>query len=314
MASPARTRATLAAGAVLGAAAVAFLVRTMVDQWSQVQDAVSHANVALLALGLVLALASMAHLGALWNGALALCGGRERRSRTVVWWFVGELGKYVPGGIMSVVGRAEVARRAGVRGTAAYGSVGLSLALRYLAAVFAFAVLLPFDLAHQGSVAAAVVLVLVPAGVLALHPKVVRWMLARGRRLTGRDIALSVPSWRDAVIEVLVYVPNWVLIIASTWCAARALTGDVGLLRVALATLLSWTIGFLVFPVPAGAGLREVVFTAAAGLPAGVAVTVAVTSRLLFVLADGLGAAASLPLLRRQRSTSDRAIPEGSSP
>lgn len=115
---------------MLGAAAVAFLVLTVVDQWSKVQDAVSHANVALLALGLVLALASMAHLGALWSGALGLCGRREPRLKTVVWWFVGELGKYVPGGVLSVVGRAEVANRAGVRRPAAYGSVGLSLALR----------------------------------------------------------------------------------------------------------------------------------------------------------------------------------------
>ncbi len=297
-----RARVTVAVGALLGAAAVAFLIRAVIDQWSQVQDAILNANISLLALGLVLALASMAHLGALWREALVLFGWRERRVRVVVWWFVGELGKYVPGGVLSVVGRAEVARRSGVDRAAAYGSVPLSLVLRYLAAMLAFAVLLPFDLAHQGSVATVVVIVLLPLGLVALHPRVVGWLLDRARRLTGRALDLPVPTWPEAIIEVLAYVPNWVLIIASTWCTARALTGDVSLLRVALATLLSWTIGFLVFPVPAGAGLREVIFTASAGLPAGIAVTVAVASRLTFILADGVGAAICFPLLRGRRT------------
>ena len=305
-----RARVTLIVGAVLGAAAVAFLLRAVVDQWSKVQDAIVHANVVLLLVGLALAVVSMAHLGVLWRDALALFDSRPPRRRVVVWWFVGELGKYVPGGLLSVVGRAEVARRSGAPGVAAYGSVPLSLVLRYMAAMLAFVVLLPFDLAHQRSIAALVVIALVPVGLLALHPRVVGWLLTRARRLSPRVPELAIPSWRHAITEVLAYVPNWVLIIASTWCTAQALVGDVSLLRVSLATLLSWTIGFLVFPVPAGAGLREVVFTASAGLPAGVAVSIAVASRLTFLLADGLGAAVCAPLLHRFRRQPGPGWPE----
>ncbi len=300
----ARKRATLAVGVLLGSLAVAFMVKAVTDQWSQVSHAIAHADLGLLVIGFVLAAASMAHLGLLWGDALHLFGHRERRRRVVVWWFVGEMGKYVPGGVLSVVGRAEVARRSGVDRTASYGSVPLSLMLRYFAGMLAFVALVPFDLRHQGSaagIATVVVAALVPVGLLALHPRSVRWALGRLRRITRRELDLPVPSWGEAVKQVLAYLPNWALIIASTWFTARAFTSDVSLLRVSLATLLSWTIGFLVFPVPAGAGLREAIFGASAGLPTGLAVTVAVASRLLFVLADGLGAAVCFPLLRLRR-------------
>lgn len=287
-------------GALLGLAAIVFMVLAVVDEWGKVSDAITHANVALLVLGLVLATVAMAHLGLLWGDALALFGHREPRSRVVQWWFVGELGKYVPGGVLSVVGRAEVARRCGVRRTAAYGSVPLSLALRYFAGMLAFAVLLPLDLSHQGSVAAMVIVALVPIGLCAVHPRLVGWLLQRARRLTKKPLDLPVPTWREAVMQAVAYLPNWALIIASTWCTARAFTADVSLLRLSLATLLSWTVGFLIFPVPAGAGVREGLFAAAAGLPAGLAVTVAIASRLLFILADGFGAAVCSALMRRQ--------------
>jgi hypothetical protein len=47
--------------------------------------------------------------------------------------------------------------------------------------------------------------------------------------------------------------------------------------------------------VPAGAGVREATFVALAGLSVGLAATVAVASRLVFVVVDVLGALALAP-------------------
>lgn len=292
-------RLTTLVAALLGVVAVGFLVRSLIQQWSQVRHAVAHADLGLLTLGLLLAGVGMAHLALLWGRSLALFDARPPTRQLFVWWFVGELGKYVPGGVLSVVGRAEAARRGGTTRVAAYGSVPLSLALRYFAGVLGFAVLVPFDLADQRSVATVVVVALVPLGLLALHPRFVQRLLQLCRRISGRPLELPVPSWGRAIVEVLVYVPNWVLIIASTWCTARAFTPDVGLLSIALATLVSWTVGFLVFPVPAGAGLREAIFTRAAGLPVGLGATIAIASRVMFIVVDATGAALALPVLRR---------------
>lgn len=303
MAANSTKRLTTLVAVLLGVVAAGFLVRSLVNQWDQVRHAVGHAELGLLAVGLILAGLAMAHLAVLWGRSLALFGARPSTRHLFVWWFVGELGKYVPGGVLSVVGRAEAARRGGTGRAAAYGSVPLSLALRYFAGMLSFAVLVPFDVAHQRSVAAAVVVALVPLGLLALHPRFVERLLRLSRRVSGRQLELPVPSWGRAIVEVLVYVPNWVLIIASTWCTARAFSPDVSLLAMALATLVSWTVGFLVFPVPAGAGLREAVFTRAAGLPVGIGATTAIASRMLFIVVDATGAAFSLPRLRREGRT-----------
>jgi hypothetical protein len=75
------------------------------------------------------------------------------------------------------------------------------------------------------------------------------------------------------------------------------------------AGILSWIIGFAVVFVPGGIGVREAAFTAIASVavPPHIAATVAVVSRLVFVAADALGAAAAVPLSRRGPARAARA-------
>lgn len=98
-------------------------------------------------------------------------------------------------------------------------------------------------------------------------------------------------------------MPAWLLIAGATWCIARALLPDPPLLRLGIATTLSWTAGFAAVPVPAGAGVREAVFLAASGLDVGIGATVAVGSRLAFLVVDVAGAVLTSPWHRRSRAT-----------
>jgi hypothetical protein len=195
-----------------------------------------------------------------------------------------------------VLGRGELARRGGVPRHRAYPSVGLSLAALYLAALGTASLLVPLDLAKQAeSPAALALLTLLPLGLAALHPGV----LTRARdllvRFTGRGADITIPPWRNTVAVVASYLPAWLFIWAATWCVARALVPDPPVLRIGIATTLSWTAGFVAVPVPAGAGVREAVFIAASGLPAGLGATIAIGSRLAFLLVDVAGAALTAP-------------------
>jgi uncharacterized membrane protein YbhN (UPF0104 family) len=182
----------------------------------------------------------------------------------------------------------------------AYPSVGLSLVSLYLAALAVASVLVPLDLAQQSESPAALALVaLLPLGLGALHPRVLTWARDLMVRLTGRGADIVVPPWRDTVGLVASYVPAWLLMWAATWCTARALLPDPSVLRIGVATTLSWTAGFVAVPVPAGAGVREAVFVAASGLPAGLGATIAVGSRLVFLVVDVAGAALTTPWHRR---------------
>jgi uncharacterized membrane protein YbhN (UPF0104 family) len=121
---------------------------------------------------------------------------------------------------------------------------------------------------------------------------------------------MPVPPWRDTVAVVARYVPAWVLVATSTWLVARSIDPDAPIARVAFAAVLSWIAGFAAVPVPAGAGVREAVFIAASGLDPGLGATVAVATRVLFILADAGGAAVSAPFLRRRGAER----PEGRAP
>ncbi len=304
---------TTVAGLLIGGVTCAFVVRTLSSEWSEVREAVLDASPAWVAVCFLLCIASMTSIGWVWTDVMALLGVRVQRSRALAWYYVGELGKYLPGGVWPVLGRGELARRnGGVPGPRAYASVALSLVTLYLAAMLVAVGLLPFALGDDGPGAAAFVLVLLPLGLAALHPRVIEPLLGLVRRVTKRPLAMEVPPWRDTVVVVLRYVPTWVFIGGATAAMAQAIDPGASPTRVAFAAVLSWTAGFLAVPVPAGAGVRETVFIAASGLPPELGATVAVATRVLFIVVDGGGAALAGAYLRRHRLRTP--VPVGDGP
>ncbi len=287
-------------GAVVAAVCLAFVVRALSSQWSEVRHEVADASVSWLVAAVAAAAGAMLWIAARWRRSLVLLGHERDRRRPIAWYFTGEIGKYVPGGVWPVVGRGELARRDGVPASRAYPSVALSLAALYLAGLGVAAVLVPLDLADQSeSPAALALLLLLPAGLAALHPAVLGRARDLAMRVTGKGGDVPLPPWRATAGLVVGYAPAWLLVWAATWCTARALIPDPPVLRIGIATTLSWVAGFAAVPVPAGAGIREAVFVASSGLSGGIAATVAVMSRLAFLLVDVGGMVASAPWHRR---------------
>lgn len=262
-----------AAGALLLVVAAGFCARTFLAERDRVGDALGAARPVWLAAAVALAACSMASLAIGWARCLSTLGASPPRQSVLRWYFLGELGKYVPGGLWPIVGRGELARRGGIPGAVAYQSVGLSLAAWYGAAALPVALMAAIP-AVQGRAAAAV-----------------------GRLSRGR-VAVVVVPWRRLAGLVVSYLPTWVLIAGATAATVVAYDGDPGW-RAPLVAVAAWVLGFLAVPVPAGAGVREAVFVAASGLPAGLALTVAITTRLAFVAVDLSGAVVAGATARR---------------
>ena len=282
---------TTVVGVGLAVAAGVFVVRTMLDDREEVEDALADAHFGWIALGLVAAAIGMTAIAVPWRRALQLVGRDMPLGQVVARYYLGELGKYIPGGLWPVVGRGELARRWGVPRPTAYSSVALSLAALYLAALFAVLVGLPALLAGDDGAGPLWVLACLPVGLAALHPSVLRWGLGLAERITRRPIELKVPRWRDSVLLVACYLPAWLAIGTATWVVARALDPGAPWAEIAVAAVLSWTVGFLLVPVPGGVGVREAAFVAAASsLDPGIAAAAALVARLLFVAVDAAGA------------------------
>jgi glycosyltransferase 2 family protein len=286
-----RQRLVRVVAGVAALAAIALCVAAVSDEWPRVSDAVRTASPGWLLAGLGLAAVAMVLIALGWARCIQAVGGAPPdRGILVAWYFAGELGKYLPGGIWPVVGRGELARRGGMNRQIAYASVVLSLIALYGAAVL-------------------------PLGVLVLHPRLSDWWRGLAERVLRRPIDIEVPNLATVVRLLLVYLPVWVAVAGCTLAVATALDAGGSPWRLAGATVMAWLVGFAAVPVPAGAGIREIVFVALAGLPAGVGVAVAATARLCFLLVDGVGgavASARIGLRRPNRGvhSGDEALEE----
>ena len=291
-----------AVGAVLGGAAMFLVVRTLVSEWEDAKAAITDAQVGWLVAAVVLGSAGMASIGVVWGRVLHRFGVRVGTVRVLAWYFVGELGKYLPGGVWPVVGRGELARRGGVPRTRAYASVALSLGMLYLAAMFVATAFVPFAVTGGGFSPWMLCLLALPVGVVALHHSVIEWLVSLVSRVTGRTIGIEVPRWRESLTLVAMYIPTWILVGGATWAVARAITPDASMPRVVFAAVLSWVVGFLAVPVPAGAGVREAVLLAASGLDGGVAAATAIIARVIFIAVDAVGGLLGAPVAGRRRA------------
>ena len=198
----------------------------------------------------------MTTLGLLWWRCFAVFGVQVPAGHAVAWYFGGELGKYLPGGVWQVVGRGELARRAGVRRSTGYSTTLISYAAMCVGAA-ATCGLLAAPAAWSGSSLgwAWLLLLLVPAGLVAVHPAVFGRLLRLGSRLTKGRLDLAPPPWPTMIGLIACSIPAWFFLGAASVAVTASLGYDQHPARVAFAAIAAWILGFLAVPIPAGAGV-----------------------------------------------------------
>lgn len=277
------------------------MVRTILTKKEQVSDAFAQLNGITLIISLLLGLAAMTLIGYVWTRMLVTRGHHAPPRSAMAWYFAGQLGKYVPGGIWPIVGRAELAVRGGVPRPDAYAATGLSMVTTYLAAALAICVgsLASWTYPLVGIIG----LSGFALGFLAFSNSVLRrTVLSILNRVSPRATALTEP--RTLLVLTLTHLPAWILMSLSTSVTASAFGADIGIAHMLFITSASWLAGFVVVGVPGGIGVRESVFTALAGtaLTPGAAVSLALASRVVFIAVDLVGALVANIISRTEQS------------
>lgn len=229
--------------------------------------------------------------GEVWRRLLTGLGHRLPLRGTARIFFVGQLGKYLPGSLWPVLAQMELGRDFGVAPRTSVAAVASFLWVHIVTGGSIAAI----TLAWLGVVPAWVGLAGTALGALLWAP-LMRKTLMLAMRITRRPPLERYPSQRTVVS-------------ATGWAAA--MWGCYGL---HLAWLVpagsgpdffgstgtfaaSWILGFVFIIAPAGAGARETVLVAilTRWLPLGVALAITVTSRILMTIADAAwGAVGSL--------------------
>lgn len=284
------------------------------DNWSSATEALRTARWGLVVVALVAAAGGMTVIAVGWVVVLRGLGAAPPTRRTVAWYYAGEVAKYVPGGVWSVIGRGELARRGGVRRTTAYTSVMVSLLCLYGAAGLIAVCGRPLVGGSTGKAGFWWLVAGLGVALCCLHPAIANRALDVLRRLSKRDLEFEAPPLTRSVAAIAFYLPAWLLIGLTNVLLVSSLGLDGSAGRIVYATAISWLAGFVFILSPGGIGVREAVFIAAAGLDSGDAALVAVLSRLVFVLVDVGGAALSTWALRSHDRGRDAAADTPAAP
>lgn len=290
-------------GTLLALAGLGFLAARVAGGWDEYREVLRHARWGWMAVAVALAVLGMSSLGLVWRAVLGALGARAAARDVFVWYQLGNLGKYVPGGVFQVLGRAELATRGGVPRSIAYNSVALSMGATYLCGALLSALLLPFAVASHASLDRVWwVFLVIPVGLVALHPRVLSTLFLVAEKAFGSSDQRQVPAPRTSLALVARHAPGWLVNGLACYVVALAFTRDAPVVLLVFAGIASWVAGFLVVVVPGGIGVREAVLVAIAqtSLPGNAAVTVAIASRLAFVAGDLLGAGLAVLSSRRQ--------------
>lgn len=231
-----------------------------------------------------------------WRGVLTGLGSRLPVMAAARVYFLGQLGKYVPGSVWPIVAQAELSKEYGVprsrAGLASLTQMLIGLVVGVCVAGSALALSSPEAFATYWWL----VLVAV-AGVVVLLPPVFNRLVALAFRLTRREPAGAVTG-RAVLVPAVWCLGMWFAFGAHLWLLARAIGAPPeGLFLVTTGGYaLAWVVGFVIVFLPAGAGAREaaLVLALAPVLPRQDALVLAVVSRFLMLAGDGVSAGAAI--------------------
>ena len=232
-----------------------------------------------------------------WRAVMADLGSPLPWRHAAKVFLVGQVGKYVPGGVWNLVAAAELARDHGVPRRRTVSAMLVQVSLAIATAVLLGLALLPLmagELADRLRWAG----LLIPLVLVGMHPAVLNRALAVVLRLTRRDPLEHPVTLRGVVVASAWALASWVAVGLQVWLLLRPLGASPGAGTLALAVggyALAWVVGFLVVVAPAGVGPREIALAVVLSPVAGRGeVLVAVLlSRVLLTVADlGLAAGA----------------------
>lgn len=213
-------------------------------------------------------------------------------------FFLGQIGKYVPGSVWPVLAQMELGRDHAVPATVSAAAFALFMAVHLLSAVVAGVV----ALSVTGLAAWPWLVAAVPAALLLL-PGPLRLGLGLAGRFARRPMPVPPPAgvllaacgWAGAM---------WGCYGLHLWLLAPGAGVPLGLVEAVGVYALAWAAGFVVVVAPAGAGAREAVMLALLAGSAGTSalLALALVSRGLGTVADALWALAATARAGRPRA------------
>jgi uncharacterized membrane protein YbhN (UPF0104 family) len=241
-----------------------FLGRTLYLSWPQVSNSFRKADILLVAISIIFLVASsLLGLGYSWFLALKLFSKNIRFWQAMRTSAFAQFGKYIPGKIWTYGGRIALAKMYGVGEAEGATALLIETVTSASSAVIIFII----SILTYGNISLPIniyfVLLLIPLSFILIHPRILVYILRFLSKLLRKEIVQADLKFSQLLKIYLFYFSSWVVHTLGFYFITRALfpipfnkcLGVMG------AYAISWTIGFFVFLIPGGFGVREGLLT-----------------------------------------------------
>lgn len=290
--APKRTKRTVLANVgrvVVTLAILVAIVFAVKSQWSEVKDTIEQLSWWSLIVSALFVFLGMGAAVRAWQHALGALEQPIPAFDAARCYLVGQLGKYLPGSVWAFVLQTELVRRAGVSRAAGFTAVLVTVGLSTTSALVVGLLGLP-ALFQVSTVAAVAVIVLVPIALVCAYPPVLTHLVNLALKLLRRPPLHKPLTMRKIGLALGWCGASWILYGIHLWILASSTAGFHvgGLIECIGALALGMCAGVLVIVVPSGIGVREAVIVAALSpfMDSGVALGLALASRLVFTLCE----------------------------
>ncbi len=266
-----------------------FLLRKIITNWSQCVAQGITFQFPLLFLSVVFLIVYLMLLALLWTLITKRVGLSLSFSKTVYYWFLSQLGKYVPGRIFFVMSRTYFYKKEGFRISLTTSAFLLETIAGLLSLTFVSISLVMHQVAKE-------VVYMIPIVLCAFfffRPKVVERLVNLGNRFTGRPpITLSVGT-KDWLILIILYGGNFLFFAGGAFylfCNSLLSISQEKALFLIGALGLAGVIGMCAVFTPSGLGVREgsLFLLLCKIMPETEAALISVSSRLWMVITEFL--------------------------
>ncbi|MFC1651018.1 lysylphosphatidylglycerol synthase domain-containing protein [Candidatus Latescibacterota bacterium] len=282
-----KTLLKLAVAAII----IIFLGHSVLSNWEMIRGYDWSFNPVLMILSCLIFAAAFGFLPWVWHMVLHYMGHELSYSDARDIFYIGNLGRYIPGKVWSIAGMAYMAEKSGIPATIAGTSAVFSQVYSMLSSFGFF--LLFFIFRGTYSINAKVfwfLPVFFAAAVIFIFPSNMERVLNIVLKRIGKETVTLRITTVSALKIVALYFVSGLLFGCAFWIFVSSFIGlgEVNPVFAASAYIIAYWVGFLAFFVPGGIGVREGIL----GLlfmniiPAGVLIIIAALSRLLVTIIE----------------------------
>jgi glycosyltransferase 2 family protein len=239
-----------------------FLVLTVIDQWSEIQEEGVHFKIGWLIPALVILPFFYVFSALGWDFILRFLGHPIGMGRAQVAWGQPLLARYVPGSVLYVLGRVLLSERAGVPRRLTIASIAYEQAISATSAIVVAAYFIVQHPDLQGEPWRWAVLLLIPAAIALLHPRVFGPLANKVLGAFGREPLPAVVPLRGVILLIAYYSLNWFFVGIGIYCVARSVTEIPieDIMLVASAQAIGYFAALVTLVAPAGLGVKDAAF------------------------------------------------------